>query len=147
LSKSSLHTKKLPGDKKESLITIFDQGIDPDPAFSGPVLGRIYLDGENNLCLAVWPLGKEKGPFPWRNEILLPQVEDFQFYLLGEKTDAAALIVNAKFAWFKHWPETRSDAPSMIRLVIRHQGIDLDYAFSFANPEPLVTYWEEGYRS
>lgn len=144
---SSLYTKKLSGDKKESLITVFDHGIDPDPAFSGPVLARIYLDDERNLSLAIWPLGTEKNNRPWRNEILLSHVDDYEFNLLGEKTDPGIATVNAELAWYDRWPEKRKENPAMLRLKIQQKGGSLSYAFFFSNPEPLVTYWEGGYRS
>jgi len=145
---ASLYTKKLPGDKKESLIAVFDHGIDPDPAFSGPILARIYLDDDRNLSLALWPLDpEEKKTRPWRSEILLSHIDDFEFHLLGKKIEPGIAPVNAHLAWYDHWPETREENPSMVRLTIRQKGAALSYAFFFSSPEPLVTYWEGGYRS
>ena len=144
---SSLYTKRLPGDKTESLIAIFDHGIDPDPDFSVPILARIYLDANQNLSLALWPLEKEKKKRPWRNEILLSNVDEFQFHLLGKKTEPGNAPVNAKLAWYNKWPQKRLENPSMIRLMIRQNGVPLNYAFFTPDQESFVTYWEEGYRS
>lgn len=147
LQKGSLYTKKLPGDNQESLIAIFDHGIDPNPAFSGPVLTRIYLDEKKQLSMALWPLESDENKRPWRNEILLSDVEDFQFHFLGEKTEPGIASVNSKLAWYDHWPQKRLETPSMIRLIIRKKNESLSYAFFLTNPEPFVTYWEEGYKT
>ncbi|MEN9654215.1 MAG: hypothetical protein RL235_327, partial [Chlamydiota bacterium] len=39
-----LYTARLSDEKQPSLIFRFDNGIDPDPAFSGVVQGRLYVD-------------------------------------------------------------------------------------------------------
>lgn len=144
---SSLYTKRLPEDKTESLIAAFDHGIDPDPAFSGPVLARVYLDEDRNLSLAIWPFEKEKKKHSWRNEILLSEVDDFEFHFLGKKKEPGTQPVNAQFAWYDRWPESRGENPMMVRLLVRQRGTLLPYAFFFSNPEPLMTYWEGGYQS
>lgn len=144
---SSLYTKKLPGDEKESLIAIFDNGIDPDPAFSGKVIARVYRDEDRNLSLAIWPHPVKKmnrTSLPWRNEILIRDVDAFEFLFLGEK--APALPVNAEFAWESLWPSNRKENPSMVRLRVQQNGHPLSYAFFFSSPEPLVTYFEGGYK-
>jgi len=144
---SSLYTKKLPGDEKESLIAIFDNGIDPDPAFSGKVIARVYLDVDRNLSLAIWPHDpsekKNRTRLSWRNEILLSEVDGFEFLFFGK---SIALPVNAEFAWESLWPSNRNKNPSMVRLRVQQNGNPLSYAFFFSSPEPLVTYFDGGYR-
>ena len=147
VKESSLYTKKLPGDKEESLIAVFDNGIDPDPAFSGPVLARIYLDDKSRLALAIWPITKEKKNRPWRREILLSHIDSYEFQFLGNKTESGIVPVNSELAWHSRWPQQKDKNPSMVRLKIRQKEGDLFYAFFFSNPEPLATYWEEGFRS
>jgi type II secretory pathway pseudopilin PulG len=143
---ASLYTKSLHKEKRESLIAIFDHGIDPDPAFSGPILSRIYLDESHNLCLALWPLEDEKKKLLWRNEILLKNVDDYQFQFLGGKTGKNLVVVNSELAWHSHWSKKQSANPSMIRLLVQSQGVPLSFAFFLASPEPIITYWEEGYQ-
>lgn len=147
IKESSLYTKKLPGDETESLIAIFDNGIDPDPAFSGPILGRIYLDNDHRLALALWPLEKEKKNRPWRKEILLSHIDAYEFQFLGTKVASETDPVNSELAWHSIWPQLKGKNPSMVRLKIQQKEIDLSYAFFFSNPEPLITYWEGGFRS
>jgi hypothetical protein len=146
IQQSSLYTKRFPKEKADSLIAIFDNGIDPDPAFSGPVLARLYIDQRKNLSLALWPIEKSGEKRPWRNEILLSHVEDLQFHFLGKKTEPPIAPLNAQLAWYHCWPQKRHENPSMLRLFLKQEGYFPSYAFFFSNPEPLATYWEEGVR-
>jgi type II secretory pathway pseudopilin PulG len=131
----SLYTKKLPGDKIESLIAVFDNGIDPDPSFSGKVVARIYLDEHRNLSLALWPQdSSKKKNRPWRNEILLTGVDSYEFLSL-RKTEE-------KFAWESLSPMNSKENPSMIRMNAQQNQTLLSYAFFFSSQEPLVTYLE-----
>ncbi len=150
-STHSLYTKVFPDEKQISLIATFDQGIDPDPAFSGPILGRIYLDEEKNLTFATWPLEKEKN-LPWRKEILLSGVSDFEFEFLAQKKEKElkekSRPINASLEWLFQWPKSRPEIPSIIRLTVRKEKQPpLQFAFILPSPEPLVTYWEGGFKS
>lgn len=148
---SSLYTKVFPDEKQISLVATFDQGIDPDPAFSGPILGRIYLDEEKNLTFATWPLDKEKN-LPWRKEILLSDVSDFEFEFIARKKEKElkekSRPINASLEWLFHWPKSRPEIPSIIRLIVRKEKQPpLQFAFILPSSEPLVTYQEGGFKS
>ncbi len=136
-SGSSFYT--LEGDSP-SLVTIFDNGIDPDPSFSGAVQGKIHLDQEGNLILYLQPLGQSP-PCPFRKEILLTHVEQLEFQFLA-KSFSETVPAHTSFGWRSTWPKTRWDIPSLIRMRTRQNGKDLAFAFSlpFANP---ITYERE----
>ncbi len=139
-------------EQGESLVAVFDNGIDPDPAFSGQIIGRIYLDEQANLSLATWPLErkeeKENHPWPWRKEILLSNIEGFEFEFLSQKKEEnrtkkeKTKPVNSKLEWRYSWPKSRSDIPSMIRLSVRkkRENEPLRFAFLIPSPEPIATY-------
>jgi len=112
------------------LHLIFDNGIDPDPEFSGAVQGLIFLDEEHNLCLQVQPLGD--GGIPPRQEILLSEVEEFAFGFFGKKNDL--------FTWKKEWPKLDRALPSMIRLKAYQNKTLLRFAFSIPSSYPMVEY-------
>lgn len=95
----SIYTQRFQDEKKTSLIAVFDNGIDPDPVFSGTVLGRIFLDEQQNLALVIWPLEKSEKKRPWRKEILLSDIDDFHFQLLDPS--------GPKPIWADHWPKDR----------------------------------------
>src|SRR5690606_19238183 len=102
---------------------------DPDPAYSGSVLGRIFLDAKNNLSMAIWPLDKDKNT-TCRTEILLPNIEDFEFEFLGKnsatKPEKKEKIrpINSDFSWKTNWPKSHGSVPSIIRLSIREKKGD-----------------------
>ncbi|MES2273828.1 MAG: hypothetical protein V4487_06515 [Chlamydiota bacterium] len=148
---SPLYSKFFADGKKDSLIAIFDNGIDPDPAFSGPVIGRIYVDSTKNLSLAIWPIEKGKKGV-WRKEILLPSVGVFEFEFLAEKKGGEpdkkekTRSVNTTIEWKSRWPKNRMDAPSIIRLILTQENQKSPVHFSFLLPSslPIVTYFEGG---
>ncbi len=141
------YTQLFEKEKGVSLIAIFNNGIDPDPLFSGSVVGRIYLDPENNLCLALWPLTKDPPP-SWRKEILLPAVKAFEFEFLGKITPPEHGVkeksrpINAALAWKSHWSKTVREIPGVIRLTVYEEGVKepSQYAFILPVAEPFVTY-------
>ena len=134
-----LYTKLFPNEKKESLILYFDHGIDPDPQFSGPLLGRIYLEGDGKLVLAMWPLEKESKK--WRKEILLDGVDYFQFQFLGQKEKKEDDEIGPNFAWHKMWPKNRGASPSILRLTVSQNEVESSFAFFLSKGEPFITYW------
>lgn len=149
-SEPYLYTKQFEKEKSISLVTLFDNGIDPDPAYSGSIMGRIFLDSDKNLCLATWPLENEKNR-PWRKEVLLPRVKSFEFEFLGKRTASEhgkkekITPINANLAWRTKWAKFQSGVPSIIRLrVIEENGAEpLQFAFILPSFEPLVTYTEK----
>ncbi|OGN63743.1 MAG: hypothetical protein A3E80_01635 [Chlamydiae bacterium RIFCSPHIGHO2_12_FULL_49_9] len=149
----SFYTRIFPDEAGKSLLAIFDNGVDPDPLFSGSTLGKIYLDKESNLSLALWP--EEKGEnLPWRKEILLTNVSHFEFEFLAKKSPASAPMakkektkpINPNLEWRTDWPKSLSGIPAMIRLrVDRKKDPSLLFAFHIPTIEPFITY-QEGVR-
>ena len=144
-SQSTLYTRPFPPQGKESLVLLFDHGIDPDPLFSGKLLGRIYVDEKQNLCLAMWPIEHSKNR-PWRKEILLPHVSNASFQFLGDKKEANPKIepVTPQLGWHESWPKERGDLPFFIRLSLSQGDTSLDFAFRLPTATPVVTYWKRG---
>ncbi|HSX10106.1 MAG TPA: hypothetical protein VLF94_00095 [Chlamydiales bacterium] len=142
-----LYTKQFDKEREPSLVATFDNGIDPEPAFSGAILAKLYLDEEHNLSLATWPLDKAKNP-PWRKEILLSHVESFTLEFLGKNSASEhgkrekIRPINANFAWRTLWSKSESEVPSIIRLsVYEEKSTDpLRFAFILPKPERPITY-------
>jgi len=130
-------------EKTTSLVAIFDNGIDPDPLFSGPILGKVYVDDQANLILALWPLEKP-GKNLYRKEILLCGVENMRFQFLAKKnlqqTDPKAISINSSLEWRSDWPKNRWDIPSIIRVILTHENHEISFAFMLPLIEPIVTY-------
>lgn len=143
----SFYTQPFPKEEADSLVILFDNGVDPDPEFSGTLLGRIFLDEKNNLTLASWPLDPGKNR-PWRKEILLRSAKRFSFRFLGERTQADPKIAPAgpRAGWHLRWPKERNDLPSIVRLMIEQNQTPLQYSFRLPTSHPIATYWEGGNR-
>lgn len=76
----------------QSLIFMFDNLVSLDKAFSGHVLGRLYLDVNGNIMLAYWPSPKRwetTGAVPMKKELLMQGVENlaFEFYIAPKRKD------------------------------------------------------------
>lgn len=144
-----LYTKLFEKENQESLVAIFDNGIDPDPAFSGPIMGRLFIDEKGSFTLASWPLSKAKN-LPWRTEVLLSQVERFEFEFLSrlsacqQGTKETMKKVNENYAWRSRLPKSQTEFPSIIRLRIfeKNQKQPLQFAFHLLMPQPIPTYQE-----
>ena len=112
-------------------------------------MGRIYIDEEKNLSLATWPLNSNKNR-PWRKEILLPHIEQFEFEFLGKKTASEhgkkekMRPITATLVWRTAWSKSQSEVPPIIRLTIQPEkdSEPLQFAFILPSPEPCVTYTE-----
>ncbi len=131
----SIYTEKFINFEKESLIAIFDNGIDPDPAFSGTVIGRIYLDANKNLCLAYWPYQPKEQNCPWRNEVLASNISDFSFTFLKANSDASLKIL-----WENSWSKKNKQSPSIVRLILKQDHDTIQFAFRLVNAHTIPTW-------
>lgn len=137
----ALYSQKFPKEENESLVVFFDNGIDPDPLYSGIVRGRIYIDETHNLCLVYWPLEEEKRRL-WRKEILLSNVSkiSLQFLGTGEISDMPG-HPKPKAVWDLFWPKEKTELPSLIRITLKQKETTLQFAFRLPNANPIPTYW------
>lgn len=115
----------------QSLILTFNNEVRLDPTFSGDVLGRIYVDPEGRLCLAIWPLFVSE-PFQYlQEEVLMNHVVNvsYSFYAAPEKVKDAKEIVSGdkidaekktpeKDKWHEEWAMTYAQMPSMMKMTI-----------------------------
>ncbi len=154
-----IFTGLIAGDPKgsiytqdESLVVVFNNGIDPDPSFSGPILAKIYLDEEHNLALALWPKEEvKKKERIWRKEVLLRNVSQCNWEFLGEKQGistpekkrVAVRSVNGSLEWCSNWPLSFAGIPAVVRLVIAlPDTVPLHFAFRVPAGALIPTYME-----
>ncbi|MDP1608746.1 MAG: hypothetical protein Q8L98_05485 [Chlamydiales bacterium] len=136
---AALYTKVFPKETHSSLIVSFDHGIDPDPAFSGPSLGRIFIDKQNQLCLAIWPKEREKKQTSVRLEVLMQNVYDAKFLFLTRKP-------NQSIAWEDERSEKeKAPIPCLIRLDLWEQEDkkelpSLEFVFLLPSSQPEIIY-------
>jgi len=111
------YTTFFPDDTiSSSLVISFNAGTDPDPKYSGTLLGRIHVSKEKNLLFTYWQTDKEG----YRSEILLQQVNDLQWNFLSQTLEKQANIQTLanNWAWLKDWPKKKVSSPEIIRLVL-----------------------------
>lgn len=117
------------------LAAVFDNGIDPDPLYSGTVRGELSLDQTNTLFISIFPLS-ESAKKGCRKEFLLQNVEKLEFQFLSKRSDSGS------FEWIKTWPKNRWDTPSMVRVILKKGKEELAFAFSLPFADP-ITYERE----
>jgi hypothetical protein len=87
----SLDNDGLNAQNSQSLIFTFNNGDSLDKIFSNVVIGRLYLDPDNALTLAYWPMPKRVDKagvaIPMKKEVLMNDVESlhFEFYIPPEE--------------------------------------------------------------
>lgn len=119
-----------------SLIFAFDNGVQLDAEFSKNVLGRLYVDESNRLCLAIWPgITRWQDPPdpPTKHEVLFENVEGihFEFYVppLGDRkmiweknerkiTEGKGITFDIGGGWRSEWQPEYELLPPLIRITL-----------------------------
>lgn len=86
---SSFYTDEVSeNDTPSSLFFATKHPIDPDPSFSGYVVGSLFLDDDHHLTLELHPL-KQESSEKIRIEKLIPNVKElrFTFYKYQKESD------------------------------------------------------------
>lgn len=120
-----------------ALFFTFDNGIKLDNPFSNHALGKIYLNQEGQLSLAMWP-----SPIRWtdaeippiKREILFTEVEDlsFDFYLPPSRQRKVVLARGKKVfketplmkmetlgEWKTEWQQEYGDLPALVKIKMK----------------------------
>lgn|GEM_PF-1421797 len=114
-----------------SLVLTFNNEVRLDPHFSSDVLGRLYVDMEGRLCLALWPLHLPKPFEHFQEEVLMDHVVNlsYSFYappeplvdpnqvMTGKKIDSEK-ISPEKDQWHEEWLLSYNQMPSIMKMVI-----------------------------
>jgi hypothetical protein len=114
-----------------SLIFTFDNGVRMNPAFSGDVLGRIFVDHEGRLCLVTWPLHVSEPRELMEQEVLIDGVAkvEYSFYAAPERLNDDKEIVTGeivdtegktpkKDTWHEEWLITYKQMPSILKMTV-----------------------------
>lgn len=125
-----------------SLVFTFDNDVNlVDPNFSNHVLGKIFLDKNNNLTLAIWPSPKrweDNKPIPMIREVLYENVEAlaFDFFIPPERdrelldtkvsqkmSSEKKISPEPKGSWAPGWKYDYNELPVLIKLTIKVRTI------------------------
>lgn len=113
-------------DKDGSLIFTFDNGVQSNPALSGTVLGRLFLDATTHtVCLGIWPSNGDDEPFQIRK--LLSNVESMRFSFYWPVDPFALAVDPSKVGkpepnpgWPQSWEKEFGELPPMMKIVLEH---------------------------
>ncbi len=117
-----------------SLILTFNNEVRINPTFSGDILGRLYVDVDHCLRLAMWPMHLSQPHQYLQEEVLLENVAEihYEFYAAPERiSNVNAIPVRGqqhpkpdetqpeKDKWHTdEWLLTHYQMPSIIKLII-----------------------------
>lgn len=104
------------------LIFHFDQGVDRDPEFSGPVQAVLYLDKKNNLSFSYTSLENLEKV---RKEILASNISSLSFSFFYE----------GHLQWSSSFPSDK--LPIMMKIKVEKENFLIDYAYIFPQYHPI----------
>lgn len=116
-----------------SLVLYFDNGVDPDPCYSGPIQAEIFLE---NSCIMLKLTSIEKIK---KNKIitLMQNVKSLTFDFLETSS-----LDSTKINWSNKWEKQKQKIPSMVKLNIEFfnsQNV-LSYVFFIPSSYDVITY-------
>ena len=93
--------------KGEAVFFYYEEEADPLPDFCGTLLGMLYINRQDTLCLASWPpTGQAKV------EALLEQISSIQWMFFDPK----------KADWKTTWTQKEKRIPDMIKIIPTLKG-------------------------
>lgn len=106
---------------KNYLYFFFDNQIDPDPDFSGKVMGKLAVNKEKKLILSIYSKNKK------RKETILNNVNQAKYDFLIKDSN--------KYLWKTSIPD--EDLPYIIKISLNN---DFTFAFFIDSEQTVVTY-------
>ncbi|MEI6242663.1 MAG: DUF1494 domain-containing protein [Chlamydiota bacterium] len=111
------------------LYFLFDNGIDPDPSFSGIVQGELFLNAEEKTIHLRFKPFPEKKKSPSREEILGTSIQNF----------ALSFFRKEKNKWDISWKEY--SLPPMIKLSVTKSNVEeVSFCFFTLSEHNIVEY-------
>lgn len=142
----------------QSLVFTYNNGVQMEAEYSGNCLGRIFVDHNNNLVLATWPLksrSENNINLQMKKEILIENISflSFEFYVPPKKDRGEMVKSSVKLteivpenSWHQAWNTSYNQLPPMIKIHIKLKNNDDTGDFSaFAFPLPnsdMVIFYE-----
>lgn len=142
-----------------NLVFSFDNGVKLDTQFSQSVIGRLFIDKSNRLCLGVWPSSnrwKEALNPPMKCEILQENISSvsYRFYIPPKKDRKKVWEqgkINVKLSdtfpqteegeWKTEWPAAWEQLPAAMEITLeRGKEPPLVIAFPLPNSNFMVVY-------
>jgi hypothetical protein len=119
----SNHRSMYSSDSHESLFVFFDNGIDPDPIFSGIVQGLINLD-KTNLVLHYYVDDE-----PARTMILKENVQSLAFEFMMQTSDGISTLAT--------WDKKINFSPLYVKMILNKEEEYVFWVNRECEPTPL----------
>lgn len=116
------------GVNGESLVFLFDNGIQSEALLSDQVLGRLFIDHDTNtLCLGIWPHPKYETQSPHQTLILMKNVSDLKFHFYFPKDPFKKPVdpkevgkVMPAEGWQQSWLADYKTLPPLMKIEMEH---------------------------
>lgn len=147
----------LPGTN--TLVLTYQNGIKLDPQFSGIALGKLFIDKDHHLCMAVWPSPKRWGDSlapSMKCEVLMDKIDSIKFrFYIPPKKDREKVWKQANIKvklseefpsaesgeWVENWPESWKQLPALVELTVAPtKGEAFTIAYPLPNSNLMVVY-------
>jgi hypothetical protein len=139
-----------------SLLFIIDNGVDLNASTAGYALGRLYVNKQRQLCLALWPApSRWNGEIPQqmaRYEVLLEQVDSlaFQFFIPPQNHRQQLMEYEKKAKAIKARRSSQRNTPSAPVSPVKTE--EDEAGASSSTPPPLLTEgwvseWQREYQA
>lgn len=125
-NKNFFYTEYPHYSNSPSLVFSYDAESRLDPRFSGPVLGRLFVDREGNLLLATWPSPKRysQQPIPMQVEVLATGIQSVAFSFFTPEQNQ----------WSSDWQKNTGTVPPLMKLhIVKESKEWVDFSFYLAN--------------
>lgn len=160
---SSNGPSELVKEGSTSLLFIFNNSTVMDKKTANADLGRLYLDKQKRLCLAIWaaPERWEDNSPAVRKEILMEDVEELAFlFFVAPERDRSKILEKFKEKgkvketpeskaddpWLPQWKKEYQQLPPLIKLTIKRKvnGEEKILNFAYLMPRsPKVIVYEK----
>jgi type II secretory pathway component PulJ len=115
--------------ESNSLVFVYDRGVDIQPQFSNEVLARLYLNSKKQVCISYWPR-----PSKWKydeppmiTEILKDGVEALSFSFYEPKQ------------WLNEWDQEKEKLPAMLKITFKGESEET-YSYPLAQSKFQINY-------
>lgn len=153
---TSVDANSLFKENSQSLLFSFNNGINLNNPFANHVIGRLFVDRNNQFCLAImpsktyWGKNPQPGNIPIKKEILASKVEkvSFFYFLPPEKnrekflTKPFTIEAGNEGKWVPQWKKEYKQLPPLIKILLKMEGVqeELVFILPLPNSELVIVY-------
>ena len=107
-----------------SLVFIFNNGIDRETGFSYDVMARLYVDNNKQLALVIWPGSslEQSKPENFRKDVLLDNIEEMKIEFWKANSSQTEFPKEKLEKWLDFWEKDYQDLPTVIKIYLKYNS-------------------------